>query len=165
MTSFLIMSFRYFIIDDKKYECTKNGGPEMIRKTARKIGEKNEVQIENEFLAKVKNSHFIDTYKESFPYQYLTDKIPKLVASDAASLGRMLAHVFEFEMPREVYRRMLTTIYWFNQNWYLISSILSKHQIIGIHSKWGKIHFDAPPTFINLPMIVVPIKGSYRQFP
>ena len=158
-------SFRYFIIDDKKYECTKTGGPAMIRKTARKNGDKNEIQVENEFLAKVKNSHFIDTYKECNAYRYLKDKLPKLVAGDAASLGRMLSFVFEFEMPREVYRRMLTTMYWFHQNWYLISSILNKHKIIGVHSKWGKIHFDAQPAFNPLPIIVVPIKGNYQQFP
>ena len=158
------MSFRYFIIDGKEYACTKTGAPAMIRKRARKVWDKGEVQIENEFLAKVRNSHFIDTYKESAAYQYLLDKFPKLVAGDAASLGRMMAHVFNFEMPREVYRRMLTIIYWYNQNWYLISSILSKHEIIGVHSKWGKIHFDAPPLF-KLPIIIVPSKTNYFQIP
>ena len=160
MTSlFLLMVFQYFLIDDKTYACSSSGYPLTIRRTARKVEGKGETIVEKEFLLKVRNSHIIETYKDSDAYRYLLRKFNRLTMPDVAGLGRMLAHVFNIPMPREVYRRMMTTMYWFIENWNTIYDILQRHVVIGVHSVLGKITFDKPEIFNPQP-VVVPTKNT-----
>ena len=156
------MSFKKFIIDGKVFACKKTGCPDVIRNSVRKDLTKGEVIHEKEFLAFVKRSPVTEVYKDTETYKYLIEKFPKLCQPDLSALGRMIARVFNLSMPREVYRRMITTMYWFIMNWGTLSYIFSHHEIIGVHAKWGKIHFDSPDARFILP-IIVPSKSDKQK--
>ena len=150
------MTFKYFIIDNKRYDCKKTGCPDYIRRSARKTLDHGEVIHEKQFLAFVKRSPVMEDYKDTDTFKYFDRKFPKLLQNDLGALGRMLAHVFDddLKMPREVYRRRNTTMYWFIMNWGTVARILTQHEIIGIHSKWGKIYFDSPDYDFSYPIFV-----------
>ena len=158
------MTFEYFIIDNMRYDCKPTGCPDFTRISARKKLGHNEVIHEKEFLKFVKRSAVMADYKDTDTYRYFDSKLPKLLLIDVAALGRMLAYIFnnDLMMPREVYRRMNTTMYWFIMNWGTVARILTNHEIIGIHSKWGKIYFDSPDYDISYP-IFVPSKSALQK--
>ena len=156
------MSFKKFIIDGKEFACKKTGCPDVIRNSVRKDLTKGEVIHEKEFLAFVKKSPVTESYKDTETFKYLNNKFPRLLQPDVSALGRMISRVFGLSMPREVYRRLLTTMYWFIMNWGTLSYIFSHHEIIGVHSKWGKIYFDSPDARFILP-IIVPSKSDRKK--
>ena len=144
-----------------RYDCKPTGCPDYTRISARKTLTHGEVIHEKEFLAFVKRSAVMADYKDTETYRYFNHKFPKLILNELAALGRMMAYVFnnDLKMPREVYRRMKTTMYWFIMNWGTVARLFTNHEIIGVHSKWGRIYFDPPADYILFPL-VVPSKSS-----
>ena len=135
------MPFLYFEVNGRKLNCDKHGYPINLRQTPRNtvIGE---VELEKTLLHRIKQSTLDIETTEA--YVWLTSKLGHPMFYDIVSIGRLIAMNFDIKMPREVYRRRITTLFWFHEHWMLIKDILRRNNIIGHHSAKGKINFAMP---------------------
>ena len=150
------MTFTYFQVDGVKYLCDKNGCPVVKKRKSARKRVMNEALVEEQYLMQVKRSN-IDI-KSTEAYKWLTELLGKPVWNDTAAIGRCFSLIFNIEMPREVYRRANTTLYWFNEHWNMIVAGLLRHKVVAMHSKKGTISFTppctAPPVIIVRPIII-----------
>ena len=147
------MSYHYFEVNGKRNDCDKKGNPvATVRKELRHYPS-NEVETEKEYLKKVSESNL--DVKKSECYFWLTTKFGHVHYWDVIPLGKIISLHFNIPYPREIYRRLSTTLYWFNENWEQIKGILNTNTIIGYHKTKGKIVFNVTVTTAIMPVIII----------
>ena len=135
MMVFKEKKMRYAIIDNgsvkQNINFDDNGRPSnKIKRASPRSLEGTEKDVERLFLEEIKNSNFIE--KECFAYKWVTSICPmKNINKEIfLAISEIIAFLIDARIPREVYRRRQSLIFWLERHIGDAVEVFSKNNVV-----------------------------------